>query len=161
MNDGRPSELRAASAWGLGDCDVALHETPLIDLMADDDEFIAVHALVAASRLIDDGCVRRVLSDLGDNPRRSAGLVRAVLASRCDPVGPAIEALQTAGGSNRQWLLYLLACLGRYKCEAQVSSVDPALTKKLDFFWRLHVENWTNRLDVADQIDYQRSQVLE
>ena len=33
------------------------------------------------------------------------------------------------------------------------------LLNELDFFWTHQVENWTNRVDVADQIDFLRGQV--
>jgi len=29
----------------------------------------------------------------------------------------------------------------------------------LEFFWTHHAENWTNRLDVADQIDFLQQQL--
>jgi len=53
----------------------------------------------------------------------------------------------------------MLACRGRAECGEYVADRAPELLRELDFFWTHQVENWTNRLDVADQIDFLREQV--
>jgi hypothetical protein len=55
----------------------------------------------------------------------------------------------------------MLACRGRAACGQYLSAQAPELLEELDFFWTHQVENWTNRLDVADQIDFLREQVLD
>jgi hypothetical protein len=55
----------------------------------------------------------------------------------------------------------MLACHGRAACGDFLTEHSPELLEELDFFWTHQVENWTNRLDVADQIDFLREQVLD
>ena len=64
------------------------------------------------------------------------------------------------GTSVRCWLIYLLASLGRGRSETYVRDNAPHLLPDLAFFWDHHEANWTNRLDVADQIDFLRAQYL-
>jgi hypothetical protein len=56
--------------------------------------------------------------------------------------------------------MYLLACHGRAACDSFVRSAAPSLLEELDFFWTHQVENWTNRLDVAGEINFLCGQVL-
>ncbi|MEX2122118.1 MAG: hypothetical protein WD847_21240 [Pirellulales bacterium] len=156
-NQTNDSELRAASAWGLAaaKADVA---QPLA-LVHDPDELTAVHAIVATSRRIDSSNVHPVLEAISDDGRQSAGIIRAVLASECDFVPTAVAQIRSAVGQRRQWLLYLLAAKGREPCFGIVRQNAPDLLPELEFFWTFHAENWTNRLDVADQIDFLQKQV--
>ena len=87
--------------------------------------------------------------------------MKAVLSSRSDPLPLVVEALQRAAGQARSWLLYTLAMLGRDRCEQYLRSHAPMVLDELEFFWARHVENWSNRLDVVDQIDYQLAQFLD
>ena len=57
-------------------------------------------------------------------------------------------------GRRRQWLLYLIAASGRERCETIVRARAPDLLDELEFFWTHQADNWTNRLDVADQINF-------
>ncbi len=159
-NTSNPPELRAACAWGMGEQGYDLLRTPLLDLIADDDEDVATHALVAASRLITTGNLADVLAQVGDDAKKSAGIARAVVSSPCDPVPIIVEAVDNAKGASRSWLVYLLATLGKGKSEAYVRDNAEHLLSELDFFWRFHEENWTNRLDVADQLDFLGAQYL-
>jgi len=90
---------------------------------------------------------------------KSAGIIRAVLASECDFVPAALAQIRSSTGERRQWLLYLLAAKGREACFGIVQQSAPDLLSELEFFWTFHAENWTNRLDVADQIDFLHKQV--
>ncbi len=67
--------------------------------------------------------------------------------------------LGKAPASARPWLIYLLASLGRESCESHLMAHAPELLPELEFFWTYHQENWTNRLDVADQIDFLMGQL--
>ena len=107
--------------------------------------------------MITPGKIADVIALIGDDARESAGLVRAVLSSGVECVPEVRDAFRTAIGARRQWLLYLLACLGREKCEPEL---DSATLAELDFYWTYHKSNWTNRLDVADQIDFLLEQIL-
>jgi hypothetical protein len=145
------SELRAAAVWSLAtmpaDC------TQILSYADDDDEMTAVHAIVAGSRLIAEQDLEAVLGDVGEH-RRSAGIIRAVSRSNCDAVPTVARLLETAEGDRRSWLLYLLAVKGRTACESYLRDPAPDLLSQLEFYWVHQVENWTNRLDVADQIDF-------
>ena len=48
-----------------------------------------------------------------------------------------------------------------HPCERHLREHAPELLRELEFFWTRQVENWTDRLDVAEQIDFQLSQVLD
>jgi hypothetical protein len=156
-----PSELRAAAAWGMCSAASSLAATPLLRLLADEDELVAVHALVSASRLLDDDGLTLALSHVGEDENASAGIIRAVLAARSDPLPKSVAALRLATGVSRSWLVYLLGMLGRARCEGYLRIHAPEVLDELSFFWTRHGENWTNRLDVADQIDFQLAQLLD
>lgn len=156
-----PSELRAAAAWGMSTAAASLSATPLLELVADGDELVAIHAVVSAARLMDDAGLALALARLGTDERASAGVARAILASRRDPLPHIVRAVRCSAGQPRSWLLYLLAMLGRSHCERLLSEQAPSILADLEFFWARHVENWTNRIDVADQIDFQLAQVLD
>ncbi len=92
---------------------------------------------------------------LGNDPRQSAGLAKAVLESNADYVAETLQQIQgEKDGPRRDWLLYVLAVAGRAKCEAIVKKSYPKLLFELEYFWKYHGDNWTNRLDVADQISF-------
>lgn len=155
-----PSEFRAACAWGMSEQGYDLLQTQLLDLIADDDEDVATHALVSASRLITDDNIADVIAQVGDDAKKSAGIARAVVSSPSNPVPIIVEAIDQAEGAARSWLVYLLASLGKQKSEAYVRDHAAHLLSELDFFWKYHEENWTNRLDVADQLDFLGAQYL-
>jgi hypothetical protein len=154
------SELRAAGAWGLADITTDVESAGLMAHVHDSDEVVAVHAILALSRLVRSDNLEAVLQKVGEDGRQSAGLVRAVLLSGLDFVPTVVRLIRAASGQRRQWLLYMLACRGRAACGPYVRDSSPELLGELDFYWTHQVENWTNRLDVADQIDFLREQVL-
>lgn len=147
-----PAELRAAAVWCLAAMP-ANRAQKALTYVDDDDETTAVHAIVAGSKLITEQNLEAVLADIGDH-RRSAGIIRAMLRSDCDAVPTIVRLLKTADGDRRSWLLYALAAKGREPCERHLRDNAPELLRQLEFFWSHQVENWTNRLDVADQIDF-------
>ncbi|NUQ60974.1 MAG: HEAT repeat domain-containing protein [Pirellulales bacterium] len=155
------SELRAAGAWGLAEVSTDAELTGLVAHVHDSDEVVAVHAILALSRMVCSDNLEALLRHVGDDGRQSAGLVQAVLLSRLDFVPHIVRLIRASSGQRRRWLLYMLACRGRTVCGQYVSDHAPELLNELDFFWTHQVENWTNRLDVADQIDFLREQVLE
>ena len=155
-----PSELRAAAVWGLGQYERTLDETPLLNLLTDDDETVAVHSLVAISRLVTDAHLPDLLELLGQNQRQSACIAKAILLSSCDSLPHVAAKLTTATSNARLWLLYLLACMGREHCEDFLRRSAPDVLDELNFFWTYHSENWTSRLDVADQLDFLSAQIL-
>jgi hypothetical protein len=155
------SELRAAGAWGLADVSTDAASAGLVAHVHDRDEVVAVHAILSLSRLVRSDNLEAVLQRVGDDGRQSAGLVRAVLLSRLRFLPDIVRLLRASTAQRRQWLLYLLACHGRAACTQCCGDQSPELLKELDFFWTHQVENWTNRLDVADQIDFLRGQVLD
>lgn len=152
-DNANPSELRAAAVWALAAMPRP-HAAGPLTYVNDDDELTAVHAIVASSRLISDENIEAVLAEIDDDQRRSAGIVRAVLRSSCNPVPVAVRLLKAATGNRRSWLLYLLASAGRAKSADYLRQSAPELLSQLEFFWTHQTENWTNRLDVADQIDF-------
>jgi hypothetical protein len=157
LND---SELRAASAWGLSMTAANLDDSGLIPFMKDGDELLAVHAISGATRLLSPTTVSTTLDHLGDDARLSGGVARALLASKIDVVPAILARLPSATGENRGWLIYLLARLGRERVAPHLAG-STAVLSELDLFWKRHEENWTNRLDVADQIDFLLRQILD
>jgi hypothetical protein len=155
------SELRAAGAWGLADVSTDAESAGLVAHVHDTDEVVAVHAILALSRLIRPDNIEAVLQKVGEDARQSAGLVRATLLTRLDFVPDIVRLIRAGSEQRRQWLLYLLACRGRAACGEYLSDQAPELLTELDFFWTHQVENWTNRLDAADQIEFLREQVLD
>jgi hypothetical protein len=153
------SELRAGAAWGHADVSSDAESTGLVAHVHDSDEVVSVHAILALSRLVQSGNLEAVLQKVGGDARQSAGLVRAVLLSQADFVPDIVRLIRANSGQRRQWLLYMLACRGRAACSQYLSVQSPGLLSELDFFWTHQSENWTNRLDVADQIDFLREQV--
>ncbi|HQU45416.1 MAG TPA: hypothetical protein PK867_21550, partial [Pirellulales bacterium] len=109
--------------------------TSALTYVNDDDELTAVHAVVASSRLITDENIEAVLAGIDDDQRRSAGIVRAVLRSSCNPIAAAVNLLRTSTGSRRSWLLYLLASEGRARCAEYLRQSAPELLSQLEFFW--------------------------
>lgn len=156
-----PSELRAAAGWGMGTAASSIESTPLLELVTDSDETTAVHSIVAAGRLMTEETLPGVIAEIGRDARRSAGIVRALQIARCDPLPHALARLRTADASTRNWLIYLMATLGRERCTAYLTAHAPDLLEELEFFWQYHNENWTNRLDIADETDFLLGQVLD
>jgi hypothetical protein len=152
-------ELRAAAAWGLADISVDAESSGLLAYLDDGDELVAVHAILGVSRVLKADNLESILLQIGDNDRRSAGVARAVLLTQLEFVPQAVRLTGRSKGKQRRWLLYLLGCHGRAACAGYVQREAPELLQELDFFWTHQVENWTNRLDVADEIDFLRSQV--
>ena len=158
-NPSNEPELRAAAAWGLAAISVDAESSGLLAYLDDSDELVAVHAIMGVSRVLKADNLESILLQIGDNDRHSAGLVRAVLLTQLPFVPQVVRLIGRSRRKQRQWLLYLLACHGRTACSEHVQNEAPELLEELDCFWTHHVENWTNRLDVADEIDFLRSQV--
>jgi hypothetical protein len=156
-----PSELRAAAAWGLSIVAADLELSSLVPFMSDDDELTAAHAIAGATRLIDETGLDAALSAIGNDDVISAGVVKAVLSAKVDPTRKVIEAIERSDGKRRNWLLYLLASRGRERCGRVIRAEAPELIEQLEFFCNYHTDNWTNRLDVADQIDFLLEQILD
>jgi hypothetical protein len=159
MDAMNPSELRAAGAWGMGGLATDPAPSGTLVTVGDRDEVTAVHAICALERLIRAENLSIVLAAIGDDARQSAGIVRALAATNTDIIGAVVAEAVRATATRRNWLLYLLASLGRERCADSVRAQAPALMTELEFFWAFHSENWTNRLDVADQLDYQQQQL--
>ncbi len=158
-NTSNDPELRAAAAWGLAGISVDAESSGLLAYLDDGDELVAVHAILGVSRVLTAANLESMLLQVGDNDRRSAGLVRAVLLTPLEFVPQVVRLIGKSKGRQRRWLLYLLGCRGRAACESYLRGEAPELLEELDFFWTHQVENWTNRLDVADEIDFLRGQV--
>jgi hypothetical protein len=154
-----PSELRSAAVWGIGEVASQTGLPCLLDAVVDADEDTALHAIVALSRLVTDQTIDTLLAVLGNERSKSAAIVRAVQLSSLRPVERVVEGLRAASGERREWLLYLLASFGRAACEPLVRMSAPDLLPRLDFHWMYHVENWTNRLYVADRLDFLMAQI--
>ena len=122
------SELRAAGAWGLADVSTEIGAASLVAHVQDNDEVVAVHVILALSRLVRSDNLEAVLQKVGGDARQSAGLVRTVLLSRLDFVPDIVRLICTASAQRRQWLLYMLACRGRAACGQYLSAHAPELT---------------------------------
>jgi hypothetical protein len=160
-NTSNDTELRAAAAWGLSDISMDVESSGLLAYLDDSDELVAIHAILGVSKLLKAGDLQSVLCGIDEEDRRSAGLIRAILLTRLDFVPQVVRLIGKSKGRQRQWMLYLLASHGRTACSNHIRKGAPELLKELDFFWTHQAENWTNRLDVADQIDFLRSQLTD
>ena len=87
-----------------------IRKTPLLGLLADDDAYTAVHAIVAASRLLTDEALDNALGLIGASERQSASIVRAIAASQCNPVEAVASSLGSAS-SRSSTLVALLTCI--------------------------------------------------
>jgi len=154
------SELRAAAAWGLAMVSADIRQSGLLEHVHDSDELTAVHAIVGACRLVTSQTLDAFLGPIGKDDRQSARIVRSLLLSSCDFSSEVLRSIRTSTGRRRQWLLYLMGCQGRAACAELLQAKAPELLQELGFFWTHHVENWTNRLDVADHIGFLREQML-
>ena len=151
---GNPSELRSAAVWGMGSGAYEIEQTNLLESIVDQDEDTALHAIVSLSRLTTDRNVDVLLDRLGSDQRLSAALVKVVQLSKVRPLKRIIGALKSESGDRRNWLLYLLAGFGPETCEEVLKSEAPELLPELEFFWRYHAQNWMNRFEVADRLDF-------
>ena len=158
-NTSNDPELRAAAAWGLAGIARDAESSDLLAYLDDGDELVAVHAILGISRILKAENLESTLLQIGDDDRRSAALVRAVLLTELDFVPQVVRLIGITRGKQRRWLVYLLACHGRTASGGYLQSKAPDLLEELDFFWTHQVENWTKRLDVADELDFLRKQV--
>ena len=100
------SELRAAAAWGLGQ-GAASEAEPLLPLISDEDELVALHAIAAIEQITDSQA--STLSDwLGGEDRRAASAARVL--QRLGRVEELLDACR-AGGGRRLWALTALGDL--------------------------------------------------
>jgi hypothetical protein len=114
---------------------------------------------VTLSRLVTEETLPRLLPLLGEDPRRSAAVVKAIQLAEQRPVVSVIRAVKGRTGKPRSWLIYLLACWGREVCQAMLTAHAPELLPEVELFWTFHNENWLNSLDVAEELDLLRFQV--
>jgi hypothetical protein len=158
---GDGNDLRCAAVWGLGNLGASIGDTPLLELVSDEVEEIATHAIVTVSRLLTESDLKLVLDQIGTDSRQSAAIVRAVRDSRVDFVPEVVERLQKDKTAARQWFLFLLASAGRERSEKYLKQHEPEFLPELEFFWRFQTENWTSRVDVSDQLQFLAEQVLD
>jgi len=125
--------LRAAGAWGLADVSTDAESAGLVAYVHDSDQGVAVHAILALSRIVRSDNLEAVLQNVGEDGRQSAGLVRALLLSRLDFVPDIVRLIRASSGERRQWLPYLLACRGRAACGQYVSDQAPELLGRTRF----------------------------
>jgi HEAT repeat protein len=130
-----PSELRAASVWGLTNKPISSALASLTEAIADPDNTVALHALVALSRLVTETTLPSLLALLGDDPRRSAAVVKAIQLADPRPVGAVTTAVKGTPGKPRSWLIYLLACWGREVCQPILATEAPDLLPEVETFW--------------------------
>jgi HEAT repeat protein len=98
-NTSNEPELRAAAAWGLAGISDDAESSGLLAYLDDGDELVAVHAILGVSRVLTADSLASILPLLGDNDRRSAGLVRAVLLTQLDFVPQAVRLIDW----QQQW----------------------------------------------------------
>ena len=67
-----------AGAWGLADVSTDVDATGLVAHVHDRDEVVAIHVILALSRLVRSDNLEAVLRKVGDDGRQSAGLVRGI-----------------------------------------------------------------------------------
>lgn len=149
-----PGELRSAAVWGMGNAGSPMAKTALLAAVVDSDEDAASHAIVSLSRWVNENSVDGLIAQLGPDDRLSAAICKAIELSRVRPLDTVVTELLRSSGGRRAWLLYLLALFGRQTSASHVAKHAPQLLEQLEFFWRHHGENWTNRLDIADRLEF-------
>ncbi|MEX2174998.1 MAG: HEAT repeat domain-containing protein [Pirellulaceae bacterium] len=154
-----PSELRSAALWGASGLATTVTPNDFLPCLLETDEDISVHATVALSRVISSANVDQLLDCIGEDNRLSAGIVKAIELSSIRPVESVIDRLNRAKPAVRSWLVFTLCSFGRECCEATIKQKAANLLPQLDFYWKHHKDNWTNRVDVLDRIDFLKAQL--
>jgi len=118
-----PSEVRSAAAWGLGQ-GVRAEPARAVDLIADEDDLVALHA-IAAIQQVDDHLAARLRGQLAGEPRLAEA--SAVILLRHNRVGELFDAA-LAGGEPA---LLGLRALGDVSPQALEASLGGEAVEKL------------------------------
>lgn len=116
MNTDLDEELRAAAAWGLG---ATGHNQPdrLFHLLGDSNDYVAVHAVVAAGKAVDDQTCRLAGELLSGSSREAAAASRLLANQGALGARVLAEVAQGGTGSERVWALRGLGLAGRKAIE--------------------------------------------
>lgn len=155
-----PGELRAAAIWGLGQYGNGAFDM-LLSFVGDPDTDVALHAIVAASRTIDNSNVNQALDMLGLDHRTSAAIVQLVLSSESNSGAKVVHKLMESKGLQRGWLMYLAGLMGK---DSVIEHLDPLLPRtepvirELSLMWEFHCDNWTNSVDMQSDLSLLKRQ---
>ena len=161
-NAERPSDLRSAAAWGLGPGGVHARPVGLVPNIGDEDDDVALHALIAIGESLSTDEVRDVADLLGGNDRTAASAIQVLV--RNAPV--AAPVLFDRMGSitdqrERAWALYGLGQMGRDTI-AEATNISGADRASLEALWIGLTENWLSgdrgmELDFIDRQTIRKS----
>ena len=138
-DSGRPPELRAAAAWGLGQGQAA-HSELLLELVLDDEELVALHAIAAIEGIPESA--ERVLVDWLNDRDEMRGDRAAHLLARHQRIGLLLDAHERGGRAR----IRALSALGGLPRETVLLVAGNRLTNELaellaPMWYRQ--ENWT------------------
>lgn len=155
-------EVRAAAVWSMQGNPELLEA--VVPLLGDSDDGVAMHAVVAASQMVEAGNCRTLVRQLGKGDRLSSGIVRVFLESdKEDWVEPVVdEAIKCTDPSRRSWLFYLVGCLGKPRVDrflGRYGTNGKRLATEVALFWHQFGSDWTWDSTIADKIKYIRMQV--
>lgn len=152
--EGLASEVRAASAWGLGQ-GAAPSPHLLLPLSVDADEFVALHAITAMADLPDDLAPTLICWLSEPDERRAA--VAAQLLQRHRKVAALLDAAEADAGA-RLWALRALGDLAPSVVRPLAGErLTPDLAAVLEPMWRGQTD-WlrTEGADGLDALDVQK-----
>ncbi|MEX0652562.1 MAG: hypothetical protein WD534_11300 [Phycisphaeraceae bacterium] len=153
--DGHHAEARAAAAWGLGETPAGL--PTLLKHLGDADENVAAHAVVAASRIVQDAAPTRAVCALFDGDERAAASASELLA-RAEGADLGVLLEQASAGASETTRRWAFASLARRKA-AEVrahphwSDQDEQLRQALESAWFGPEHSWLTTRDAAAELN--------
>lgn len=92
---------RPNGSWVGPESALGIDSTVVFDLLTDGDEIMAAHAFVGASMRIHEDTIEVAFRQLGDDRRRSAGVVQAIILSGHDPVDRLVKLLRSTAAAPK------------------------------------------------------------
>ncbi len=162
VSEGRHAEARAAAAWGLGETPEGLQA--LLEHLGDTDEIVAVHAVVAASRLVQDEVSTRAVCNVFAGGERAAASASELLA-RAEGADLAVLLEQASAGATeaiRKWAFGSLARRRAAEVRAHPfwPEQDEQMRQALECAWFGPEHSWLADRDAAAELNSLEIQCL-
>src|SRR5439155_14400932 len=100
----RPGELRAAAIWGLSQS--PMHGPSVVEFLGEDDEIVAIHALVGATDSLADGQLHALAEALDGSDRQSAAAASILYRRGAAGAGQLMRVLDDGPERARSWALW-------------------------------------------------------
>jgi hypothetical protein len=149
------AEARCGAVWGLLSARAGLDV--VLPTLGHADDNLAVHTLIACSRLVTADNCRVLLNLVGTPGREAAAAYHALALSEAVPVGAVIAFLRQQANPDSQAARYALSILGR-KGRAAVTAAPAwnalpvALRDRLEWRWFERDGDWLTRGDAAARL---------